>query len=140
MIDFKKILQERYNKLTDEEKEEYKRIEKLKKENTFYKTITFLDDDKNPQVTLEQEVVLYKPVINGELIEKILISFGGYREYNFDENLCKNILNNLKTNKDSRFCIDVGKKIFVKNSELIRIFKESLSILKKLNIKIKKDN
>lgn len=126
--------------------EERKRIEeytKLEAEHTYYKTETVLDVDiKQGEEVIEggkqekQEVKVYRDVYGDHTLgEKILISFGGYREYAFDQNF----LNFLHRDTDKRFCIDAGANTYVKATEFRRILEEAKNALASMGIEIEED-
>lgn len=145
MVDFKKLHDDWWNSLTDEQKTLIKEKERLVEENTYYTTETLMDNDyykvkcNKERKEEKQEVKLYRPIYNDNTVsEKILLSFGGFREYGFDERFVSSTLEKLEDGS-RRFCIDAGGEAYVKNEEMKRIINESVTVLDKLGIHLVDD-
>lgn len=136
MVDFKKFHEKWWNELPEEDRVRITQHKELEMENTFYATNTLLDDDyqfvkyNGKREEERQEVKLYRYVDNENKVHpKLLLSFGGYRQYTFDGRFVNSILERLE-DANRRFCIDAGREVYVKNVEMQRIIKESVEALK----------
>ncbi|RNB59437.1 hypothetical protein EDM57_04660 [Brevibacillus gelatini] len=145
MVDFKKLHDDWWNSLSEDQREFINERKRLEKEHTYYTTETMLDNDYimikygKDRKEEKQKVVLYRPVYSdNQVSEKILLSFGGYREYSFDRRFINSILERLN-DENRRFCIDGGGEVYVKNNEMKRIFNEAIEALERLNIEIADD-
>ena len=141
MVNFKKMYDDWWDSLPKERQEEILRRKALEKEHLYYETKTLLDQDQGLSTKEEwQEVKLYRDVLqNGELSKTIVLSFGGYREYSFDKRFCLKLLRDYKQNPDKRFSIDIGRETYVKNTEMLRIVKESIHALTTRGIEMSDD-
>jgi hypothetical protein len=141
MLDFKRLHEDWWNGLSQEERDHIQQRKKLEEENTFYVTTTLLDDDyrmvkyggKRKEVS--QDVKLHRPIYEGNQVsDKILLSFGGYRQYHFDQDFIAHVLPRMKQEPDSRFSIDMGHEVYVKHDEMIRIIEESIKSLQNRSV------
>lgn len=141
MVNFRKMYDDWWNTLPKERQEEILRVKALEKEHLYYETSTLLDDEYGATPKEEKrDVQLYRPVQHdGSLRDTILLSFGGYCEYAFDKRFCLKMLHDLRRNKERRLCIDAGRSLYVKNAEVLRIFKESIEALVARNIEMVDD-
>lgn len=140
-IDFKKLHDDWWNSLTDEERVRITEHKKLEKENTYYTTVTMLDEGEGYDYKeTEQEVILHRGVYDvDDVSNEISLSFGACREYAFDNRFVDSVLERLNEDETKRFCIDGACNVYVKRNEMFRILDEAAKALNDLGIEMVED-
>ena len=135
MVNFKRMLEEHLASLSPEERVARETFKEIQTTHTYYETETMLDDNG---VERKQEVCLYTRVWregNGIKVgDKIILSFGGYREYQFCKDFIRRVGRKCQSGEGLGLCIDAGANVFVKPQEIMRIFEECIGALLERNI------
>jgi hypothetical protein len=130
MVDFKKLMQDRYAKMTTEERKFHTRINKIREDNTFYKTIVKAENRYahvhcgSPVKVIQLQAKVFRSVYatSGKIViaPKLLLSFGDPCEYLLD----KRFIRNWEEHGRAALCIDAGNELFIPEVEMRRIMGE----------------
>lgn len=135
MIDFKKLNEERINKLTPEEREFEDKFKTLTAENTLYTTVAVLENrymnvHRGKEIKYSTiPVKVYRPVYRHsntdiQVSKDILLSFTPPMEYILDQDF----IDNWEKHGWTELCIDAGQELFIPENEMKRIIKDIVAL------------